>query len=685
MSSHKKPACILHVSGKITADVKYFDEDSWNKVKTADEQRHQLLKNSKYFTVKLPDEYDETIGYHVECYKNFTAVRHNPVGESGTATPKQHVLRSDMQPSSSTSSSGIFLEKCLFCNSVRKSQGGGKIEHLGSCEMDSGAENIRKAALALNDDVMLAKIAGVDFFAKEVKYHHSCRKAYLNRAQRADLSKCKQKSAKTSRHDEAFEGLKSYICVTLVENEGAELLTSLHTRYMNNLDSENSNYSAQTLCEKILKEFPDKLRKTKTSNRKGIVIYNSQLTEETAIRRADFDQYSIKEAAFYLRTLIMRMINVAEDLPEHLTAETLATGQGKTPQPLLDFFTVLYSGSSSPTDKIQQLVKSVADDVVFVTTRGRIKPGKHLCMGLGLKSMTGSRQVIELANRFGHSISYHTAESLETSLATEITERNCASPDGFHRFPGLGTALAWDNYDENLETLSGSGTLHDTVGICYQNEVDIPQADAMNDQASNEIRIQTKMTKKAKRVFHMADMALEPYRKKPKISVFEYDVKETTEPKMLRTVEFRDIFWMMNITTSQTPMWTGWNSLITEDKLPKQKIMYMENLNLPPTRLDVVAETLRISQRVAHECQDEFIAVHYDLAVAKPAMQIQVEEAPRFDNIFICFGPFHIAMAYFGALGHILSCSGGPQILTDTEVLAPGSLNAFISGKHYNR
>ena len=92
MSSHKKPACILHVSGKITADVKYFDEDSWNKVKTADEQRHQLLKNSKYFTVKLPDEYDETIGYHVECYKNFTAVRHNPVGESGTATPKQHVL-----------------------------------------------------------------------------------------------------------------------------------------------------------------------------------------------------------------------------------------------------------------------------------------------------------------------------------------------------------------------------------------------------------------------------------------------------------------------------------------------------------------------------------------------------------------------------------------------------------------
>jgi len=42
-------------------------------------------------------------------------------------------------------------------------------------------------------------------------------------------------------------------------------------------------------------------------------------------------------------------------------------------------------------------------------------------------------------------------------------------------------------------------------------------------------------------------------------------------------------------------------------------------------------------------------------------------------------------MAYFGAIGYILEESGGPQILTDTGVLAPGSLNGFISGKHFNR
>ena len=132
-------------------------------------------------------------------------------------------------------------------------------------------------------------------------------------------------------------------------------------------------------------------------------------------------------------------------------------------------------------------------------------------------------------------------------------------------------------------------------------------------------------------------------------------------------------------------MWPGWNSQITIDPLPQQNILYMENLNLPPTRLDVVAETLKISQRVAEECGERYIVVTYDLAIAKPAMQIQDTEAQRYDNIFVAFGAFHITMAYFAVLGYFIDGSGGPEVLTENDVLAPGSLNGFLAGKHYNR
>ena len=149
-------------------------------------------------------------------------------------------------------------------------------------------------------------------------------------------------------------------------------------------------------------------------------------------------------------------------------------------------------------------------------------------------------------------------------------------------------------------------------------------------------------------------------------------------------MEWRDILWMISMALGPTPMWTGWNAQLTHDPLPLQNVAYMENISFPPTRLDVIADTLKISQKVAQECGEPYAVVTYDLAVAKPALQIQAQESPLYDNVFICFGAFHICLAFFGALGHLLDGSGGPNILTESDVLAPGSLDEFLLGKHYN-
>jgi hypothetical protein len=87
--------------------------------------------------------------------------------------------------------------------------------------------------------------------------------------------------------------------------------------------------------------------------------------------------------------------------------------------------------------------------------------------------------------------------------------------------------------------------------------------------------------------------------------------------------------------------------------------------------LDAVAETLNIATRVAEACDELFIVVHYDLAIAKPALQLQGAESPKYDNIFIAFDLFHITMTYFAALGHLIDDSGGPEIHAECDVLAP--------------
>ena len=65
-------------------------------------------------------------------------------------------------------------------------------------------------------------------------------------------------------------------------------------------------------------------------------------------------------------------------------------------------------------------------------------------------------------------------------------------------------------------------------------------------------------------------------------------------------------------------------------------------------------------------------------------MQIQAAELPEFHNVFICFGPFYIEMAFFANLGYLIDGYGRPHPLTGTDVLALGLLNGFLPGKYFN-
>ena len=88
----------------------------------------------------------------------------------------------------------------------------------------------------------------------------------------------------------------------------------------------------------------------------------------------------------------------------------------------------------------------------------------------------------------------------------------------------------------------------------------------------------------------------------------------------------------------------------------------MRNIQLPPTRDDVIRQILKISQEVATDCGDEFALLMYNLACAKIAGHIQIEESPKFDKCFIQFGQFHALLSTYSSLGTMIGRSGGPCI-----------------------
>lgn len=148
--------------------------------------------------------------------------------------------------------------------------------------------------------------------------------------------------------------------------------------------------------------------------------------------------------------------------------------------------------------------------------------------------------------------------------------------------------------------------------------------------------------------FSATGLAIEPYHKKPRMlneSMVELDdSRRFVVPATLLTAKYFDFVWMCSLAIhlENTAMWTGWNSKLATNSLPMQKIGYLRQLNVSPTSTSAVMETMKISQRIAEECDQQYISVTYDLAIAKIALCEQAEEKPTFDNLFIHLRFFHV-------------------------------------------
>ena len=83
-----------------------------------------------------------------------------------------------------------------------------------------------------------------------------------------------------------------------------------------------------------------------------------------------------------------------------------------------------------------------------------------------------------------------------------------------------------------------------------------------------------------------------------------------------------------------------------------QKIKYTELISAPPTRNDVVYETMKWEMNVANEPGQQYGVVTYDFAVAK-AYSIQSLDAPDFDKFLIMLGDFPPGVGILWCLWHI--------------------------------
>ena len=689
--------CILHVKNKHDEELHFKDitQENWIKIINIASQRKMQSKfnESKYFhTIEaLPDTYSPDLKCHKKCYQNFTAM---PTVKVKTPKPldKEYLTKSSYLRSPSASdkfiknkSTGVFKKKCIFCSHARPRRVKNKIDPLLKCRYDSVGKMVKEVAVKIKDDRMLALVGNIVFHEKEVHYHNSCKRNYYNKVKEPNNNN-------KPNSDKLFEKPYSQVFHTVhdlvFKERRAVYVSCLYDLFLSYV-SEQSNENIQVVTPKkdiFLKHIIEKYPKIKTDTRtrkKGKFIFHEELISSDITQIVETVQGNeievITKAAHCLRSVINRVKQECMPLPAALNLQHIKEGQAEPPSILLTFLLGLYCGDKDkPTKKEKRNVYSTAYDIMYVVSNGNIKTPKHLQMGIGLKSLTGSKKVVTIANKLGHSIAYSQSCEYENEKGIEIQSRNSFTPDGLLRIAHLHSGLCWDNYNETPETLSGKNVVNDTVGIMYQNVTDMPVLDR---------EVTSEFHGRRRRSILYTNNELEPYRLNPKANKFSYKAYTIVKPEDIRKYLLHDLLWTLccHIKSATTPMWQAWNSLVYTDGLPQQKIGYLENIEHPSTQYNVIKLTLEKSLNVLEECGQDYLAVTYDLATAKLAIRIQEQESPRFNKLFVLLGNFHLEGSYFGALGYIIDCSGITDILVDKGLIGPASLKGFCQGKHYNR
>ncbi|GFW09604.1 hypothetical protein TNCV_3997101 [Trichonephila clavipes] len=104
--------------------------------------------------------------------------------------------------------------------------------------------------------------------------------------------------------------------------------------------------------------------------------------------------------------------------------------------------------------------------------------------------------MINILNRLGHYCNYNTLEELETEATISSVNRSQICPPDIIQSPSLSTGVAFDNFDRYVDTLTGKDTLHDTVGIIYQNVSDDYDIELNSSSISGNLDIPLPPTKR---------------------------------------------------------------------------------------------------------------------------------------------------------------------------------------------
>ena len=520
-----------------------------------------------------------------------------------------------------------------------------------------------------------------DPFAADLMYHHNC--------WRENIEHVSQKS-------------------THLQNVTLKEARSLFFKHVDNvIFGEHEIRSLQSLLSDykvIVSEYGYPVGNIKSSYVKQILIneYGSDIGfKERAEKNKSDWVYDCKGGGDYIQCAVKSMgisdaqllknaaprltksINSVPTIAWPPTVEELEVSEDISPLLLL-LLTWLRNPTKGTADLSPETL-SMASLLSYYVTGKRTATAINL--GITVHGMTRSRELSDILHKSVKLISYADIQLLYDYWALQDAEASDTCPQALaDGKPGI---AIMDNDDFPFDSLSGSAEVAHRTNVMHVQPVEYEKRNTSRPSLVKKKEITKKLNDKCESLTKVDQYKCpRTASKEPPIRSFVEAPVDSTKPQRIRSV----IHALARSSDScdrplpkdqKVPSYSGFQSCLAE-ALKKSKPYYQASYPEPPSK-SVCHDVMIKLVNAMKEKNIPFFFLVGDLPTYKEILSLKSENPELFKDIIPTIGTFHQQMSYIYAIYKRFQGSGIEDILVSAGVLAGGSVEKALKGKHYRR
>ena len=312
----------------------------------------------------------------------------------------------------------------------------------------------------------------------------------------------------------------------------------------------------------------------------------------------------------------------------------------------------------------KQAVKvfSICQDLITVSSQGKIQTPKSLALAMSVRQITGSSKLINILNGLGHCVSLSSTMAYDSALAQLSMNASNVVPRNFVAEKHVN--LVYDNIDFGEEIAKQT---HVTNGIITQKMV---------TKSDNDLPQSNTVIKKSQRTVDVPTGTIAHYTLGAKETPVFRNVNEFTHavmPIALRDCTARSAYMldlayvltkMVSVSDQESPFpgWTGFNTMLHQGIPDVQRVGYLPVINASPTKYSTIKEILQRSQAITEKLSLKYAVLVFDEAVYAKIQQVRWKERVFYDKFVVRLGEFHTIMSFLSAISKIFE-DGGLRVI----------------------